>query len=191
MTKAERSRSRQSGYSMIEMMFVLGLVALLSGMAIVQLNVSKLGLRGDGAMRMVLGQLTQARESAITQRRYVRVVLTAPNLVQIVREDTTTATTTLSSVSIESGVQFVRVSGVPDTPELLLQGQTAAISFGVVTNVKFGPDGTLVNQDGASTNGTAFLAIPSQPLSARAITIFGSTGRIRGYKWDGSNWKRV
>ena len=55
--------------------------------------------------------------------------------------------------------------------------------------MKFSPDGTLVNQDGASANGTAFLAIPNQALSARAVTILGSTGRIRGYKWNGSKWR--
>jgi hypothetical protein len=158
-------------------------------MAIVQINVSRPGLKGDGAMRIVLGQLNQARENAITQRRYVRVVLTAPNLIQVVREDTTTTTTTLSSVLVEGGAQFTLVSGLPDTPDQF--GNSTAISFGSVTNVKFTPEGTLVNQDGASANGTAFLAIPKQPLSARAVTILGSTGRIRGYKWDGSKWSRV
>jgi hypothetical protein len=28
-------------------------------------------------------------------------------------------------------------------------------------------------------------------LSARAVTFFGSTGRIRGYRWDGRAWKTV
>jgi prepilin-type N-terminal cleavage/methylation domain-containing protein len=189
MMKAERSQAEQSGYTIIEMMFALGLVALLSSMAIIQLNISKPGLKGDGAMRIVLGQLNQARENAITQRRYVRVILTTPNLVQIVREDTTTTTTTLSSVLIEGGVQFALMNGLPDTPDQF--GKSAAIAFGSVTNVKFSPEGTLVNQDGASANGTAFLAIPNQLLSARAITILGSTGRIRGYKWDGAKWNRV
>jgi type II secretory pathway pseudopilin PulG len=171
------------------MLFVLGLLGLISSMAIVQINVSRPGLKGDGAMRIVLGQITQARENAIRQRRFVRVVLTAPNLIQIIREDTITATTTLSSVLIEGGAQFALVGSLPDTPDKF--GNGSAIAFGLVTNVKFSPDGMLVNQDGASANGTAFLAIPNQALSARAVTILGSTGRIRGYKWDGSKWSRV
>ena len=158
-------------------------------MAILQINVLKPGLKGDGAMRILLGQLNQARENAITQRRYVRVVFTPPNLVQVVREDTTTTTTTLSTVSMEGGVVFALVGSLPDTPDQF--GRTGAIAFGSVTNVKFSPDGMLVNQDGASANGTAFLAIPNQVLSARAVTILGSTGRIRGYKWNGSIWSRV
>ena len=118
MTNVDRSHSSDSGYSLIEMLFVLGLLALVSSMAIVQINVSKPGLKGDGAMRILLGQLNQARESAITQRRYVRVVFTAPEY----RADSSaktrpTTTTTLSSVLIEGGVQFAQVSGLPDTPE--------------------------------------------------------------------------
>ena len=110
MTKAPRSCPSQSGYSIVEMMFVLGLMAVLATMAIVQINVSKPGLKGDGAMRTVLGQLNQARESAITQRRYVRVVLTAPNLIQIVREDTTDDDDdALEPCVIEGGAQFALV----------------------------------------------------------------------------------
>jgi len=30
-----------------------------------------------------------------------------------------------------------------------------------------------------------------QERAARAVTILGATGRIRGYKWDGRNWKRI
>src|SRR4051812_40596879 len=139
MARSERFERRrpaaESGYSVIEMMFALGLIALLSSMALFQTNTLKPALKGDGAMRVLLGQLNQARESAITQRRYVRVVLTAPNLVQIVREDTTTTTTSLSTIAIEGGVQFVLVSGLPDTPDQF--GNSNAIAFGSVTNVKF------------------------------------------------------
>jgi hypothetical protein len=164
-------------------------LSLLTTMAIVQLNASRPALKGDGAMRVVLGQLTQARESAIAQRRYVRVVLTAPNQVQTVREDSLVSLTTLTSALIEGGAQFTQIDHLPDTPDGF--GNAGAVWFGTALNVKFTPEGTLVNQDGAFVNGTAFLALPGQALSARAITILGSTGRIRGYRWDGSQWSRV
>jgi prepilin-type N-terminal cleavage/methylation domain-containing protein len=187
MTNLERSHSREPGYSLLEMLFALGLIALLSSMAILQINVSKPGLKGDGAVRTLLGQLNQARQSAIAQRRYVQVSLKQPNIVRFVREDTTTTTTTLPSVPIEGGVQFTQVSGVPDTDD-----KYPVIPFDdPVNNYKFSPDGTLVDKNGASVNATAFLGIPNQVLSARAVTILGSTGRIRGYKWNGTKWRPV
>ncbi len=173
----------------MELMFTVGIMAILASMAVVQINASRPGLKGDGALRVLLGQMNQARELAISQRRYMRVVFTAPNRIDVVREDTTTTTTTLSTVVFEGGVIYSLVSGVPDTPDAF--GAASSVAFGSVTNVKFTPDGTLVNQDGQTTNGSVFIAWSGLQLSARAMTILGSTGRVRGYRWDGRNWKLV
>jgi type II secretory pathway pseudopilin PulG len=168
-------------------MFVMGVMGVLASVAALQIGASRPGLKGDGAVRVVLGQFNQARELAVTQRRYVRVRLTAPNLVEIVREDTISSTTTISSSLLEGGVAFVLVTGLPDTPDKF--GNSTALSFGSAVNLKFAPDGTLVNQDGQTLNGSVFLAWSNQPRSARAVTVLGSTGRVRGYKWDGRAWK--
>ena len=189
MTKENHRLKGESGYNLVEMMFVMGLMAVLSGMAVLQINTSRPGLKADGGMRVILGQLNQARELAITQRRFMRVTFTNPNQVAIIREDTPLTTTTISTVLLEGGVTYSFGTGVPDTPEHF--GTNTSTYFGSVTNVKFTPDGQLVNQDGAGANGTVFLSINGIPLSARAITIFGSTGRVRGYKWDGKNWNVV
>lgn len=189
MTEFNRRLRSERGYNLIEMMFVLGIMAVLAGMAVVQIGTTRDAMRGDGAMRVVLAQMNQARELAITQRRYMRVTFSGTSTVNIVREDTTTTTTTLSSVPFEGGVKFSLITGVPDTPDAF--GRSAAVYFGSATNVKFSPDGTLVNQDGQSANGTIFTAIPNLPMTARAVTILGSTGRIRGYRWDGQAWKVV
>jgi Tfp pilus assembly protein FimT len=202
MTKRD-SRSA-AGFSLVEMVLVVGLAAVLTGMAVSQIGISGPGMKGDGAMRVILGQMNQARQTAIQQRRYVRVVFTTPNLMQAIREDTTTTTAACPvatctilpfSAYLEGNVQFGLVSGVPDTPDLFGNNSAAfngsPVAFGTVTNVKFAPNGTLVNQDGVLTNGTVFLAIPGTALSSRAVTVLGSTGRVRGYKWDGRNWNVV
>ena len=179
----------ESGYSAIELIVMLVIIAVLTTIAALQVGASLPAFRGDGGMRVLASQMTTARELAIAERRYMRVTFTAPNLLQIVREEVPGPTTTVvKSVVFESGVQYLLVTGVPDTPDGF--GRSAAVSFGTVTNVKFSPDGTLVNQDGVSVNGTVFLAISgAAPLSARAVTVLGSTGRVRAYKWNGRQWK--
>jgi Tfp pilus assembly protein FimT len=201
MTKREYQSA--AGFSLVEMMIVVGLGLVLTGMAVSQIGISRPGLKGDGGMRVILGLMNQTRQIAIQQRRYVRVVFTTPNLVQVVREDTTSPTvctvtcTVLSSSYIEGNVQFGTVSGEIDTPDgfgispAAFNGGTSPVAFGSAANVKFAPNGTLVNQDGVLTNGTVFLAIPNTALSSRAVTVLGSTGRIRGYKWDGRHWNVV
>jgi hypothetical protein len=172
------------------MMLVLGISGVVAGMAVLQINTARPALKGDGAMRVILSQIRIARELAITERRYMRVTFTAPNKIDILREEVPgPATTVVSTTSLEGGVEYAVVYGVPDTPDAF--GGGAAVAFGTAANVKFTPDGTLVNQDGASINGSVFLAMPTFARSARAITVLGSTGRIRGYRWDGSTWKLV
>jgi prepilin-type N-terminal cleavage/methylation domain-containing protein len=204
MTK--RDYRSAAGFSLVEMMVVVGLAAVLTGMAVVQIGNSRPATVGDGGMRVVLGQMNQARQTAIQQRRYVRVVFTTPNLMQVVIENTTSASTTaiclatpactvLTSPVLEGNVQFGLVTGVPDTPDAF--GSNAAafnggpVAFGSATFVRFAPDGTLVNQNGVFTNGTVFLAVPSTTLSSRAVTVLGSTGRVRGYRWIGNQWNVV
>jgi hypothetical protein len=81
----------------------------------------------------------------------------------------------------------VLVTGLPDTPDAF--GRTKALDFGSSTFVRFTPDGTLTDQDGGVVNGTVYMAQAGATRSARAITVLGSTGRIRAYKWDGKAWK--
>jgi prepilin-type N-terminal cleavage/methylation domain-containing protein len=196
MTSGNIRAGSQAGYNIIELMFVLGIMGVIAAMAVAQIGAARPGLKGDGAMRVVMGQMNAAREMAIAQRKYMRVTFTQPacsagvvciHSVGIIREETPLVTTTLSTIPIEGGVQFVLVNGLPDTPDGF--GKAAAVDFGAAANVKFTPDGTMVNQDGAGSNGTVFLAIPNLSMSARAITVLGSTGRVRAYKWDGKQWK--
>ena len=180
----------QRGFSLIEVMLVVGIMGVVAGMAAFQFATARPAIKGDGAMRIVISQIRMARELAITQRRYMRLSFSTPNLIQVLREEVPgPATTVVSSAYIEGGVAYGTVTGVGDTPDAF--GQGGAIDFGVVTNVKFTPDGTLDNQDGATSNGSIFLAIPTITRSARAVTVLGSTGRIRGYRWDGRAWRLV
>lgn len=170
---------------------VMGILGVMSAMAVVQIGQARPGLIGDGAMRVAMAQMTSARELAITQRRFMRLNFdTATNKVQIIREEAPgNALTVLSSVPFEGAIVYTLIGGQPDTPDAF--GRAAAVDFGNAVEVKFAPDGTLVNQAGANLNGSVFLAMPNIKLSSRAITVLGSTGRIRGYKWDGVKWVLV
>jgi len=64
------------------------------------------------------------------------------------------------------------------------------VDFGAAGSMHFNTDGTLIDGGtGAPINGTIFLVIPNFPRSFRAVTLMGSTGRIRGYRWNGANWE--
>ena len=177
------------GYSLVETMMTIAIFGTVSAMAAFQISISRSGFKGDGAMRMVMAQLNTARELALTQRRTMRVLFTAANQVQIVRENFPAGTTVISTVPMEGGIRYGLTPGVPDTPDAF--GMVTAVYFGAATQYRFSSEGTLMDQSGNAISGSVFLALPGDQHAARAVTILGATGRIRGYKWDGNSWKRV
>jgi hypothetical protein len=181
-------RDGAAGYSVIELMMTMGIFTVVSSMALLQVGQAQPAIKGDGALRVVLAQVNAARELAITNRRNMRLVFTADTQVQILQENVPgPSTTVVSSVPIEGGIKFSVFPDLPDTPKRF--GSSAPIWFNSALEIKFTPDGKLVNESGGYLNGTVFLALPNLKLSARAVTVMGSTGQIRGYKWDGLQWK--
>jgi prepilin-type N-terminal cleavage/methylation domain-containing protein len=197
-----RIRIGEAGFTLVEMMIVTAVIAVVTGIAVVQIGASRQGLIGDGAMRIVLSQMNQAKELAITQRRNMRLTFLNANTVQIDREEVPgPALTTISTALFEGGLQFLKIATLPDlstqttepasVPSLTMSA-TGAVAFGASTiQMRFAPDGTLIDQDGQMLNGTVFVARTNQLMSARAVAVFGSTGRIRGYRWDGAHWKVI
>jgi type II secretory pathway pseudopilin PulG len=198
--------------SLLELLLVMGIMGVMTAMAVVQTGPARSNARGDAAMRIVLAQLNQARELAIGQRRYIRVTFDiAANQLIMVREDTTAATTTLATIGFEGGATFAVVGSsvtaptIPaDTPDQF--GWTVSPSFKSTNGIfqslsshnidglqlaKFAPDGTLVDWNGRVTNGTVFLGVTNVPTAARAVTVLGSTGRVRAFRWNGNAWKVV
>ncbi len=179
---------RNQGYSLLELMMVLGIMGVVSSVALIQIGNARPAMKGNGAMRVVMSEVTQARETAISQRRYVEVNFINNSEVQLVRQEVPAAngTTVLADIPLEGGIVFTLLSGIGDTPDAF--GATKAVDFGSATSVMFNTDGMLIDNTGNTINGTVFMAMPSTPQSYRAVTILGSTGRIRGYRWDGGKW---
>jgi type II secretory pathway pseudopilin PulG len=185
----------------VELIVVVIIIIIISVAAILQIAPALQGAQEDTAMRQVLDQLRQAREYSIANRRYVQVtfptsVIGAATYYQvqmILRNDLTTGAAvvnpTLSTVTIEPGVPY-SLTGMPDTPDGY--GNSSPIYFGGVAGgpvggMLFQSDGELVS--GTSflpINGTVFMGIAGQPSTARAVTVLGATGRVRGWRSSGS-----
>jgi prepilin-type N-terminal cleavage/methylation domain-containing protein len=204
MRSGNRDRLGERGFSMVELSVVIGIILIIFGTAIAAFQPAIQAAKYDAGMRQVLDQLRQAREYSLANRRYVQV--TFPTIAtangpqyQVVTTELNTLTAgggavnpVLSTTPIQFPEQFYVYPGYVDTPDGY--GNSGAIVFGgtiggPAAGMIFQSDGELVS---AATlqpiNGTVFLGVPGNPLSVRAITVLGSTGRVRGWKGADSRW---
>ena len=201
-----RAANLQRGFTMIELSIAVMIILIISAMALIAYLPTLQDARFDTAMRQVVDQLRQAREYAITNRRYVQitfptVVVAGQTRYEVVlqqRDDLTAGggaiNPVLSTIDLQYPAQYLVIAGTPDTPDAF--GNSAAVEFeglsgGPVGGMLFQSDGELV--DGTTfqpINGTVFLAFPGKNTSARAITVLGGTGRARGWKGTGTTWTR-
>lgn len=190
-TTAPFSRTQSDvGFSLLEVMLTIVIIGLMTSVAVVQIGTARQTANGDSGMRVVLAQLNLARELSIEQRRTIQLQFTAPNSLRVIRNEIPAGTTMLSSVIFEGHVEYLLLPGIPDTPDAFGRGQ--AVDFGGAAVMQFNSDGTLVDQQGRLINGTVYLAIRGgTDRSARAITVLGATGRVRGYRWTGREWIRA
>jgi prepilin-type N-terminal cleavage/methylation domain-containing protein len=175
-----------AGYSLIELMVVVCVIGILGGMSVFQYLAARPGLQADGAMRVVMSELNVAREIAVSQRRFVDVEFLGSSRIRVTRLDVPSGTTLLRDVSFEASLKYGFSEGAGDTPD----------GFGVESaspdKITFNSDGMVVDTSGAPVNRTVYVVAASSPESLRAVTILGSTGRVRGYRWyGGDRWRRV
>jgi len=179
--------SRQAGYGLIELLLVLALTSITLGFIIGGFRQAQAIVQGDASLRIVQWQFKMARETAINQRRSVEVRFTPPNFMSVVRRNIPAGETLISTAVLEHNTQFLRFGTQPDTPDGF--GAAVAINFGGALNYMFTADGMFTDAAGNVLNGSVFIGQPGKEQTARALTVFGPTARVRGYRWNGSEWR--
>lgn len=186
---------REQGFTLLEVLVVVGIMAVLSGMAVMGSTGTMQGYKANAAMDVVSSQLRLARELAITNRRNVVVTIDLVNnaVSYQVKAPNVAGTSELDgqivTIPLPPQTSFMVEAGVPDTP--MGFGNTSPVLIG---NLSGGPPGMAFTPTGSFTdntytnpiNGTIFIGMTNQPATARAITIMGSTGRVRQYTYVGN-----
>jgi Tfp pilus assembly protein FimT len=182
-----RDSNNSKGFTLVEMLMILGILGVVFAMAVGMSPTLINSARSDSAAISALNAVELARNRAVGERRDFQVIFTAPNSIQVVRiEVPGPATTTVLNTFLDNGQQFYLFTGMPDTPDHF--GNASSIAFGVTPTIEFTSDGSLLDSNGDPVNGTIFFGDPVRATSARALTIFGTTGLIKVWKWDGTQW---
>jgi prepilin-type N-terminal cleavage/methylation domain-containing protein len=182
------------GFSLLELMIVLSIFLIASVMAMMSIGPALRDARCNNAYATALTQLRRSRQTAIDQRKRYIAVFNAPQTIQIFRQDGGTplpARVLVSTIQLPTDIQFRAEPGIPNivtqSPDNLGTGARAidldqGVAGGLQNEVHFFPDGTARDVNQNINNGVVYLARPGELYSSRAVSLFGATGRIKGWR---------
>jgi prepilin-type N-terminal cleavage/methylation domain-containing protein len=183
----------QRGFSLLEIFAALGIIAIVLSMAILNYGNILPNYKANSAMDQLLSQLRSARERAIAHRRTVQVQFVGTNQLTITEIWLVGTAPPPTTVTFEGGAQYVVFNSIPDLPAPYNFGNTAPVFFEGLSGgppvMQFSTTGAFMDGGNTLVSGTVFLGLPNKPSTARAISILGATGRIREYRWDGTQWQ--
>lgn len=192
---------------MIEIATVLAIAMIIMAVTLISFRTVMKDSQVNQAYDLALTQLRQARQQAVEKRQQYIVCLGnaactgaptplgAPTAqsIQIYQWPYGTALTSalqLSNMQLPADVKFQIISpGIPtgSTPDGFGNG-SAALDFdqtvtpNLNSQIMFMPDGSAHDSNGNLSSGVMYMARAGDLYSLRAITIFGASGRIRGWR---------
>jgi type II secretory pathway pseudopilin PulG len=182
---------RMSGFSLIESMIVVTVIMIASGMFFMSMQPALKDTRVTNAYNTTLMTMRRAREAAIAERRTYVVTfdnVAVPNTITMTQAATGQV---IATESLPTDIFFRAEPGIPTTlattPDHFGTGSPAidfdqGVAGGAKNVICFMPDGSAQDVNSNSNNGVIYLARNGDLYSSRAITVWGSTGRLRGYR---------
>jgi len=207
--RAPARRRGLRGFSLLEMMMVCCLILIVAGIGFMAIQPALRDARANQAYQDVMMPLRVARQRAIAERKQYIVCfgvaapagaltpLGAPTAqsIQIFRWDSGTALSAAVQISrsnLPTDMQMAVQVGLPNTAATVPDGfgnGGVAIDFdqgvaggGIKNQVMFMPDGSAHDVNGNWNSGIVYVTRPGDLYSSRAVTLYGATGRIRGWR---------
>lgn len=180
--------SRRSGFSIIELLVTMVLMAIMAGIAIPRIDLSR--MRSDAALRQLTMLCIQAQRIALTkQYNVILSVDEASARVRMVEDRNNSGTFDAGDrmvwMALERGVTFTAAPAP-------LDGISGTVSF-TRPKVIDSYQSVIFRRNGAASSDGLIVvsAKTSDAGAARAVFITQSTGRADGYKYSGAAWVRA
>jgi len=183
-------RKSQAGFSVTEIVVTLGVLMIGGSVAIMNISGALRGAHVETAYQNTLNQLRYARQVAIDKRTVCRVDFATPGTITVTQAFADGTPVQSETLTLPADVQYTVVTGMPSppspTPDNIGNGKIAIdfdrVAGGSGTTIFFQPDGSALDAAGRSNDGVIYVARPGELTGARAITLLGTTGRIRGWR---------
>jgi len=187
---------KQNGFSLLELSLVISIILILSAVAIFALQPVFKQQHVADAYNTTLMALRKAHDTAAADRRIYLVTFTAPGTITVTQN--VPGAPVLFTATLPPDVTFHVEPGVPNSPTV---APTTPDGFGSAASafdfdqppsggggsnlIYFYPDGTAQDNGpngGSINNGVVYLGIPGQLPTCRAVSLWGYTGRVRGWQ---------
>jgi prepilin-type N-terminal cleavage/methylation domain-containing protein len=206
--KAPTPARKMRGFSLVEMMIVVAIGLIMAGITFMSLQPALKNGRVNNAYDIVLTQLRMARELAVNQRtRYIVAFGTqlppggvmpggapAPDQWSVqtwslgVGVPVNPPPVWIRTIELPNDIQFQTLGGLPAAAPDGFGAGIVALDFdqgvgaGGLHYVVFLPDGSSHDVNSNYNSGILYMARTGDVYTSRAITIYGVTGRIRGWR---------
>jgi prepilin-type N-terminal cleavage/methylation domain-containing protein len=190
---------KNRGFSLLELLIVISIGMTMAGVTFMALKPMFNENHVDQAYDTTLTVIRNYRNLSISQSKRYIIFFSTPGTLTVqywgVAVPVSPAPVTVATFSLPSDIQFAVQAGFPNPGPDNFGTGTSAITVNncalVGTNcLIFYPDGSAQDDLGNFNSGVVYLTRPTDMYSSRALSIFGTTGRIRGwrlYNQGGSN----
>ena len=176
---------------MLELMMVISIAATMACVTFIALKPLFNQNHVDQAYDTTLSTIRNYRNLSITQSKRYILIFTPPGTITVqywgVAVPVSPAPVTVATFTLPTDMQFAVQAGFPTPGPDSFGTGTTAITFNncvLVTQncLIFYPDGSAQDDIGNFNSGVIYLSRPGDLYSSRAVSIFGTTGRMRGWR---------
>jgi prepilin-type N-terminal cleavage/methylation domain-containing protein len=195
-----RLKPNDRGFSLLELMITLSIIMIMVGVTFIALQPVIKQNDVTNAYDTTLEVIRNYRNQAITKSRRYMITFTpagggnrATMTVQWlgVGVPVNPPPVTVATYTLPPDIQFATLAGFPtaagQVPDGFGAGATAIdfdqqMGLGSLNYVMFMPDGSSQDTLGNWNSGIVYMTRAADLYSGRAVTVFGPTGRIRGWR---------
>jgi len=192
---------KNRGFSLLEMLITIAICMIMAGVTFITLMPLFKQSHVDAAYDTTLSVVRSYRNLSITQSKRYMLTFTAPGTITVqylgVGVPVAPPPVTVATYTLPNDIQFAVQAGFPTAaPDSFGTGTTAidfdqGVGAGGLNYIVFMPDGSSQDTLGNFNSGVLYLTRPGDLDSSRAVSVFGTTGRVRGwrlYSQNGNTW---
>jgi prepilin-type N-terminal cleavage/methylation domain-containing protein len=182
---------KNRGFSLLELLIVISIGLTMAGITFMAMKPLFNQNHVDQAYDTTLSVIRTYRNQSIIQSKRYIVFFSAPGTITVqywgVGVPISPAPVTVATYTLPNDIQFAVQAGFPNPgPDNFGTGTTAVTINNCAlvgqSCLIFYPDGSAQDDLGNFNSGVVYLSRPADLYSSRAVSIFGTTGRIRGWR---------